>query len=67
MTAEPVVTVRLMAAKVLSLTVNLLIFQKCMAELPDETHYLYVGVGDRTFWKDQSCIFRTSPKTQLKR
>ena len=38
-----------------------------MAELPDDTHYLYVGVGDRAFWKDQSCIFRTSPKTQLKR
>jgi len=42
------------------------VVSKCMAELPDESHYLYVGVGDRTFWKDQSCIFRTSPKTQLK-
>ena len=30
------------------------------------TNYLYVGVGDRSFWKDQSCIFRTSPLTKLK-
>ena len=29
-------------------------------------NFLYVGVGDRTFWKDQSNIFRTSPLTKLK-
>ena len=35
-------------------------------EVKVPTNYLYVGVGDRSFWKDQSCIFRTSPLTKLK-
>ena len=34
------------------------VVNKCLESLPDDSHYLYVGVGDRTFWKDQSCIFR---------
>jgi hypothetical protein len=29
-------------------------------------NYLYVGVGDRTFWKDPNCIFRADPSTKLK-
>ena len=35
-------------------------------EVKVPTNYLYVGVGDRSFWKDQSCIFRTNPLTKLK-
>ena len=38
-----------------------------MAEAPEDSKYLYVGVGDRTFWKDQNNIFRTAKETQLKR
>ena len=38
-----------------------------MAEAPEDSNYLYVGVGDRTFWKDQNNVFRTAKETQLKR
>ena len=33
--------------------------------LKNPSNYLYVGVGDRTFWKDPDCIFRTSHLTKL--
>ena len=33
--------------------------------LKNPSNYLYVGVGDRTFWKDPNCIFRTSHLTKL--
>ena len=39
----------------------------CLSGASDESHYLYVGVGDRSFWKDQNCVFRTAKETQLKR
>ncbi len=35
-------------------------------EIQTPTNYLYVGVGERAFWKDANCIFRTSPLTKLK-
>ena len=35
-------------------------------ELKEPANYLYVGVGDRTFWKDPNCIFRTNALTKLK-
>ena len=35
-------------------------------EVKQPTNYLYVGVGDRTFWKDQGNIFRKSGLTNLK-
>ena len=35
-------------------------------EVKIPTNYLYIGVGDRTFWKDGNNIFRTSPMTKLK-
>ena len=39
----------------------------CLNGAADDSHYLYVGVGDRSFWKDQNCVFRTAKETQLKR
>lgn len=38
-----------------------------MSSLSDDSQYLYVGVGDRNFWKDANCIFRTANETKLKR
>ena len=35
-------------------------------ELNEPVNYLYVGVGDRAFWKDPNCIFRTNALTKLK-
>ena len=35
-------------------------------ELKEPANYLYVGVGDRGFWKDPNCIFRTNALTKLK-
>merc|ERR1712156_168928 len=35
-------------------------------ELKEPANYFYVGVGDRTFWKDPNCIFRTNALTKLK-
>ena len=33
-------------------------------QAPEDSHYLYVGVGDRATWKDPNCIFRTHKDTQ---
>ena len=30
-----------------------------------EDVFIYVGVGDRTFWKDPNCVFRTDASTKL--
>eukprot|EP00090_Calanus_glacialis_P012250 TRINITY_DN2072_c0_g1_i1.p1 TRINITY_DN2072_c0_g1~~TRINITY_DN2072_c0_g1_i1.p1 ORF type:complete len:125 (+),score=33.95 TRINITY_DN2072_c0_g1_i1:125-499(+) len=38
----------------------------CLSGAADDSHYLYVGVGGRSFWKDQNCVFRTAKETQLK-
>ena len=35
-------------------------------EAKSPTNYLYVGVGQPGFWKDQSNIFRTDSSTKLK-
>ena len=42
------------------------VVNECLSSLPDDSHYLYVGVGDRSFWKDPNCVFRTAKETQLK-
>ena len=64
--AEPVVNVgRIMIFKVLFS--YYLAFQGCLSGAADDSHYLYVGVGGRSFWKDQNCVFRTAKETQLKR
>ena len=31
----------------------------------DDLVYLYVGVGQREFWKDPKCVFRTDQRTKL--
>nr|ALS04419.1 thioredoxin domain-containing protein 17-like protein [Acartia pacifica] len=41
------------------------IVQKCLEEVDDDSSFLYVEVGDRAFWKDPNCIFRTAPETRL--
>ncbi|CAL1684858.1 unnamed protein product [Lasius platythorax] len=33
---------------------------------PEETQLVIVEVGDRSFWKDRNCPFRTNPITRLK-
>ncbi|XP_072744380.1 thioredoxin domain-containing protein 17 [Anoplolepis gracilipes] len=33
---------------------------------PEETQLVIVEVGDRGFWKDRDCPFRTNPITRLK-
>jgi len=38
----------------------------CLSSAPEDSHYLYVGVGGRDFWKDPNCVFRTAKETQLK-
>jgi len=42
------------------------IVTKSLAAAAEDSHFLYVAVGDRTFWKDQTNIFRTAKETQLK-
>jgi len=43
------------------------VVQSCLEAMDDEeAQFLYVGVGDRDFWKDKNCIFRTAKETQLK-
>lgn len=33
---------------------------------PENAHFVVVEVGDRAFWKDPSCLFRTNLTTKLK-
>ncbi|OXU23147.1 hypothetical protein TSAR_014651 [Trichomalopsis sarcophagae] len=40
--------------------------EKGIESLPEKYNYVVVEVGDRPFWKDNKCPFRTNPKTQLK-
>ena len=39
---------------------------KCFQELPEQATLLYVGVGQRDFWKKQDNPFRTHEKLKLK-
>ncbi|XP_057322226.1 thioredoxin domain-containing protein 17 [Microplitis mediator] len=32
---------------------------------PESSHIVHVEVGDRAYWKDFKCPFRTNPKTKL--
>jgi len=36
-----------------------------LKEADDDANFLYVSVGDRTFWKDPACVFRTAKESQL--
>eukprot|EP00088_Acartia_fossae_P064936 TRINITY_DN7999_c0_g1_i3.p1 TRINITY_DN7999_c0_g1~~TRINITY_DN7999_c0_g1_i3.p1 ORF type:complete len:135 (+),score=33.72 TRINITY_DN7999_c0_g1_i3:36-407(+) len=41
------------------------VVQDCLKQADEDAHFLYVGVGDRTFWKDPNCVFRTAKETKL--
>lgn len=40
--------------------------QKGLESAPEDSHFIYVEVGDRAFWKDLKCPFRSDGKTKLK-
>ncbi|XP_043283424.1 thioredoxin domain-containing protein 17-like [Venturia canescens] len=40
--------------------------EKGIADAPEGSHFIHVEVGDRPFWKDLKCPFRTNSKTNLK-
>lgn len=42
------------------------VIKKCLPSAPDDAVFIHCGVGDRTFWKDQSNGFRTDPTLKLK-
>lgn len=42
------------------------VIKKCLSSAPDDAVFIHCGVGDRTFWKDQSNGFRTDPELKLK-
>ena len=42
------------------------VIQKCLSSAPDDAVFIHCGVGDRTFWKDQTNSFRTDPELKLK-
>ncbi|XP_034942116.1 thioredoxin domain-containing protein 17-like [Chelonus insularis] len=39
--------------------------EKGLKAAPESAPFIYVEVGDRAFWKDPKCPFRTNPKTKL--
>ncbi|XP_063974089.1 thioredoxin domain-containing protein 17-like [Diachasmimorpha longicaudata] len=39
--------------------------EKGLEAAPDNAHFIHVEVGDRAFWKDLKCPFRSNPKTKL--
>ena len=42
------------------------VIAKCFKEQPEQATLLYVGVGQRDFWKKQDNPFRTHEKLKLK-
>ena len=42
------------------------VIEKCFKEQPEDVTLLYVGVGQRDFWKKQDNPFRTHEKLRLK-
>ncbi len=40
--------------------------QACLSQLSSDAAFLYVGVGERAFWKDPNCVFRTDKDIHLK-
>ena len=42
------------------------VIAKCFKEQPEQATLLYVGVGQRDFWKKQDNPFRTHDKLKLK-
>ncbi|XP_022916106.2 thioredoxin domain-containing protein 17-like [Onthophagus taurus] len=36
-----------------------------LSQAPENSHFIYVEVGDRPTWKDPKCPFRTDKKTNL--
>jgi len=42
------------------------VIYKCFNETPDDAILLYVGVGQRDYWKKQDNEFRTHEKLRLK-
>ena len=45
---------------------NGLSFEHFLKACGDDVTFLYVGVGDRAFWKDPNCVFRTDERTKLR-
>ena len=42
------------------------VVDSALSKAPEDSFYVYVGVGGRNFWKDPNCIFRTDSRTKLK-
>ncbi|XP_037958326.1 thioredoxin domain-containing protein 17 [Teleopsis dalmanni] len=36
-----------------------------IGKAPDKSHFIYVDVGERSYWKDLNCPFRKDPYTNL--
>nr|CAH0104461.1 unnamed protein product [Daphnia galeata] len=41
------------------------VIEKALESAPEDAVFVYVGVGDKSFWKDSNCVFRTDSKTKL--
>ncbi|KAF2349561.1 Protein of unknown function DUF953 thioredoxin-like [Trinorchestia longiramus] len=42
------------------------IVDSAVAKASEDFVYIYCSVGDRDFWKDKNCVFRTDPNLRLK-
>ncbi|XP_015594301.1 thioredoxin domain-containing protein 17-like [Cephus cinctus] len=41
------------------------VIEKGLSAAPEKSHFIHVEVGDRPFWKDLKCPFRTDTRTKL--
>ncbi|XP_057365345.1 thioredoxin domain-containing protein 17-like [Daphnia carinata] len=41
------------------------VIEKALESAPEDAIFIYVGVGDRSFWKDPNCVFRLDGKIKL--
>ncbi len=41
------------------------VVEEALSLAPEDSHFIYCDVGERTYWRDKECPFRTDPRTKL--
>lgn len=41
------------------------VVENALKVAPEESHFIYVDVGERVYWREKDCPFRTDPRTKL--
>lgn len=41
------------------------VVEEALKNAPEESHFIYVDVGERAYWRQKDCPYRTDPRTKL--